>query len=293
MDIKTIMRFGILVFAICMLCIPLVLAADPASAEPGKVGPGNTGTANVIIIPSLLPGAPAPALPQVDKAAIATDEERATASSTEIGPLAILATPILQSPANNTHFTHYPRTTTLAWKTTSTHTNQYKVERQYYAGGIWYSYPDDYTTPPASSYTFNFVGDQRGRWRVTAYDTTGQYTHSSPTAWRVFDYVTGFSLATPTLVSPANATHFYNYPRTTTVAWKPVPGAHGYKVDVEYYYGVWSAPSTTTVSGASFTFGFVGMQPGRWRVSALGGSDPDALYYDSPYSAWRYFTYHI
>jgi hypothetical protein len=78
---------------------------------------------------------------------------------------------------------------------------------------------------------------------------------------------------------------------TITLAWKPVPGSAGYLVERQYYYnGVWTAYPKVTVSGVlstSYTFSFVGAQPGRWRVTALGTS----VFSSSAPSAWWTFTY--
>lgn len=285
------LKYGILAFAICMLCTSLVFAeqtvAEPIPAGPGLEGPGTAGTdTGGAVVPVLLPGFPAPVGPQVETADAAPE-----VTGTNFSEQAILSTPILESPSNNTHFLHYPRATTLAWKLV-TYANQYKLERQYYSGGTWYTYSDIYTNAPATSYTFNFVGDQPGRWRVTAYDTTGVHPASNPSNWRVFDFKTGAWLSAPTLVSPPNNINFYNYPRTTTLAWKPVPGASGYKVEISYFSGSWF-PTEITTTNAWYTFNFVGAQPGRWRVSAIGGQSGGTLYWDSLYSAYRGFTYHI
>ncbi|HTX60953.1 MAG TPA: hypothetical protein VMC48_01470 [Methanobacterium sp.] len=205
---------------------------------------------------------------------------------------ATLSTPTLTSPANGVTLNHYPRTTTLAWKPVTSAT-YYKVERQYQGGSTWTSYPVVYVYGNTNThYTFNFVGDQQGRWRVTAYGTSG--TYSNPSSWYYFSYKTKFALATPKPISPANGANLYNYPRTTTLTWTQVPGATGYKIEKQFYSGgVWSSSSTATVSGVHntcYTYNFVGMQPGRWRVTAL---DSTGNFYNSLASVWYYFTYHI
>lgn len=282
-----------------MLCIPFVFAeqnaADPISAGPGLAGPGVGGTDVGGAAASVqIAGDPVPVGPQVDNAVIPADTEKNASSGSDISVNAIprLATPILKSPEIAEHFYHYPRVTTLAWNAVAG-ANRYKVERQY-SDGTWHSYPDVYTTAPATSYTFTFVGDQPGRWRVTAIDTTGAHLTSYASAYRTFSYTTGFTLATPIKISPTNGTHFYNYPRTTTLTWKPIPGATGYKVERKYCLGTacWDYPPVTTTQ-SYLNFNFVGAQPGKWRVTALGGTTPDAKYYDSVPSTWRVFTYHI
>jgi hypothetical protein len=207
-----------------------------------------------------------------------------------------LAKPVLVSPTNNTHFQHFPRVTTLAWKPV-THATGYVVERQYY-GGDWTSYPPVTVDANAgTSYEFNFVGDQPGRWRVTAVDSTDTYLSSQPSAWRKFDYECLFTLPTPKLISPPEDAQLYHYPRTTTLAWQQVLGAIGYKVEIQFESGGgWTSYPPVTVDGnltSSYTFSFVGAQPGRWRVTAIGPSSGGSQISNSAPSEWREFEYHI
>jgi len=74
----------------------------------------------------------------------------------------------------------------------------------------------------------------------------------------------------PVLISPANGSSFSNYPRTTTLKWAAVAGAASYNVDIEYYSGGWNVLTMATVASTSYTFDFIGGQPGRWRVQAVG-----------------------
>lgn len=127
-------------------------------------------------------------------------------------------------------------------------------------------------------------------------DSTKTYQSSAPSAWRTFSYITGLTLPTPKLVSPPADAQFYHYPRITTLAWDQVLGATGYVVEWQFSSGdVWSSSATVTVSGlvnTSYTFEFIGEQPGRWRVTATGPSSGDELVNDSAPSAWREFVYH-
>lgn len=205
-----------------------------------------------------------------------------------------LATPTQISPVNNAKLNNYPRATTLSWSQVAGATG-YKIERQYYAGGTWHSYSTVTVNGVHNSYyTFNFVGDQPCRWRVTALDSTANFYNSAPSAWWTFSYTTKFTLATPKPISPVNNAQFYNYPRTTTLTWNQVPGATGYKIERQFYSGgTWTSYTVVTVSGvhnSSYTFNFVGAQPGRWRVTAL---DSTGNFYTSAPSIWYYFTYHI
>ena len=266
-----LIKLGILAFLICMICIPVVLAETAVAGSPG--------------------GDDAAAVTSADENApeeVAADAVAPEATQTVSAAGTKLATPVLVSPYYNQHFYHYPRTTTLAWKPVAGATG-YLVEKAY-SDGTWHAYPVvTITAPLATTHTFDFIGDQPGRWRVTAIDSTGIHPASSPSAWRIFYYSTGLTLTVPVKVSPLNGTHFYNYPRTTTLTWKPVAGASGYTVETQYYYGVWSSSSSYTASTPSYTFDFVGAQPGRWRVKAEG----TGIYRDSDFSTWRYFTYHV
>jgi hypothetical protein len=97
----------------------------------------------------------------------------------------------------------------------------------------------------------------------------------------------------PTQQAPANGAIFSNFPRDTTLAWAPVPGVVGYGVEVQgcalplctdanaFPYRLEKVTGT-----ASYTFPFVGAQPGRWRVWAVGSNG-----LESPKSPWWLFFY--
>jgi len=274
---KMIITSGILVFLLCMVCIPVVFA-DTASARTGvspvhlALDTGATGSGTTDVSTAGLPASP---------------------STEAAGPITAattrLATPVAVSPFSGAKLYHYPRTTTLAWKPVPYATG-YLVERMY-SDGTWHTYPTvTITGNTATYYTFDFIGDQPGAWRITALDSTGTYLSSLPSAWRTFSYSTGVKLATPVLTSPVNNTVFYHYPRETTVTWKPVPGASSYLVERQYEYsGIWGTSPSLTVTTPSCTFNFVGAQPGRWRVTAVGTD----IYTNSNPGGWWYFTYTI
>jgi hypothetical protein len=80
-----------------------------------------------------------------------------------------------------------------------------------------------------------------------------------------------------------NSFHFNTFPRTTTLAWNAVDGAVAYQVIVEHGNGVqadcgglpaacttWTGGVIATTQSLTHTFDFVGKQPGRWRINALG-----------------------
>jgi len=194
--------------------------------------------------------------------------------------------PVLVSPTSAATLYHYPRATTLAWRPV-TDALSYRLERQYQVGTTWVAYPAVVTEGRATSYTFNFVSDTKGRWRVAAYN--GWYW-SPFSVWRIFSYATKPQMSTPILVSPVNNTTFDHYPRTMTLAWRRVPAAVGYKVEIKYCQpdGVTCSDyAPVTVTNAYYTFNFVGGQPGKWRVTTLGGS----TYLDSVPSTWRTFKF--
>ena len=89
----------------------------------------------------------------------------------------------LISPANGAVFCHYPRTTTLTWTPVACAAH-YEVEVEFENCGCWY--PLIRTTDACNRFTFDFVGAQRGRWRITAHSLQEQ--NSAQSEWRVFTY---------------------------------------------------------------------------------------------------------
>jgi hypothetical protein len=97
----------------------------------------------------------------------------------------------------------------------------------------------------------------------------------------------------PTLMSPADGAVFSNFPRTTNYQWQAVPGATQYRLQIQFCQAActdanaanWRAPRLT--AGTTFTDDFVGAQPGRWRVTAIGPSGDGAT------SEWRQFRYTV
>jgi hypothetical protein len=93
--------------------------------------------------------------------------------------------PQLLAPVNGAVFEHYPRTTTLVWQAVPGAVSYLvEVEMQERPGEPWYS-PTSYTVTVATV-TFEWVGAQPGRWRVTAQTAAGVW--SSPSGWWVFNY---------------------------------------------------------------------------------------------------------
>ncbi len=103
-------------------------------------------------------------------------------------------------------------------------------------------------------------------------------------------------LVAPAQLSPANGSVFSNYPRTTSPKWSAVTGATSYTVEIDCYHccqnNQWCTDVGQTwdivpnVATTSYTFDFVGAQPGRWRVWAV-----DSNGQAGPKSGWWYFSY--
>ncbi len=101
----------------------------------------------------------------------------------------------------------------------------------------------------------------------------------------------------PEPIYPPNWKVFHHYPRTTTLRWRPVPGAVSYTVEIYYIEPCGPMRRIETcravllkrvegIRGTSYTFQFVGAQPGKWRVWGV-----DAQGRPGPKSRWMYFRY--
>ena len=105
-------------------------------------------------------------------------------------------------------------------------------------------------------------------------------------------------LAAPKQLQPPNGSVFNNYPRTTTLQWAPVPRAASYTVEIDCFQccavNQWCSDVGKTwqlvpgLTSTTFTFNFVGAQPGRWRVWAVG-----RLGHPGRKSPWSEFTYTV
>ena len=103
-------------------------------------------------------------------------------------------------------------------------------------------------------------------------------------------------ISTPKQLSPANGTVFNNFPRKTTLKWSSVSGAAKYSVEIDCYHccqtSRWCSDVGRTwkvennITNTSYTFNFVGAQPGRWRVWAVDNNGNA-----SAKSGWWTFRY--
>jgi hypothetical protein len=137
-----------------------------------------------------------------------------------------------------------------------------------------------------------------GRDRLEAEVLTRFTDNSGRSNYRaVYTFVRGGGgLSTPKQLSPANGAVFSHYPRKTTLKWSAVSGAASYTVEIDCYHcceaNKWCTDVGETwklvpnLNTTSYTFDFVGAQPGRWRVWAV-----DASGNESPKSGWWEFEY--
>jgi hypothetical protein len=122
-----------------------------------------------------------------------------TLSETDKQPLNNLPAPLLLSPADRAEFNEYPRHTTLEWQPVEG-ADHYLVEIDYCDGRnrdlrecldpLPFSNGSRQVGPikvQGTSYEFDFIGRQPGRWRVWAVDSKQVEGFKSP--WRVFFYL--------------------------------------------------------------------------------------------------------
>ena len=104
------------------------------------------------------------------------------------------------------------------------------------------------------------------------------------------------ALSVPAQVYPPNGSVFSNYPRLTVLVWEKVPGAVSYTLELDCFHccgrDKWCTDVGTTwrvilnLKHPAYKFHFVGAQPGRWRVWAVGADRQPG-----PKSEWSEFRY--
>lgn len=87
------------------------------------------------------------------------------------------------------------------------------------------------------------------------------------------------ALPAPVQTAPRNGTVFNNYPRTLTLAWNSVAKAISYTVLIYYFQpgqtnciGGTPLSKITDLTSTSYTFDYVGAQPGCWQVWATNAA---------------------
>jgi hypothetical protein len=89
-------------------------------------------------------------------------------------------------------------------------------------------------------------------------------------------------LQAPNLVSPKDGTVFDTYPRNTILVWEPVNGADKYLVEImacatndtnKCFSHPMIEQTTRETTQTTYSFNFVGAQPGKWRVTAIQGKN--------------------
>lgn len=108
--------------------------------------------------------------------------------------------------------------------------------------------------------------------------------------------VTILALPAPNQISPRSGSRFSHYPRRTKLKWAAVKGAASYTVEIDCYgccrANKWCTDVGRTykkigsIRSKTYTFNFVGAQPGRWRVWAV-----DKNGNHGKKSGWRTFHY--
>jgi hypothetical protein len=108
------------------------------------------------------------------------------------------------------------------------------------------------------------------------------------------------NLPVPILLSPPDRSAFDIFPRRTTLHWDSVQGASGYNVEIDWCEAAdawieqgrdWCPEShvmeiVNDLTETTYTFEFVGGNPGRWRVWAI---DPNGS--EGPKSDYRVFRF--
>ena len=101
------------------------------------------------------------------------------------------------------------------------------------------------------------------------------------------------TLPPPQQIAPPDGAVFGHFPRTTVLEWAPVPQAASYSIDRDICQNPaciegQTSPTqpVTNLTSTSYTFNWVGAQPGRWRVWAVNGSG-----LPGEKSGWREFRF--
>jgi hypothetical protein len=126
----------------------------------------------------------------------------------------------------------------------------------------------------------------------------GASRHTNYTEVYAFSRVSDQRLSAPILITPSDGKVFDQTARQAILRWNTVPGAKSYTIETDCYncckLGRWCADldrtwkSIPNLTSPSYTFTFVGTQPGRWRwrVWAVNSTGMEGRK-----SEWREFRY--
>jgi WD40 repeat protein len=112
------------------------------------------------------------------------DSESTNNSKPPAEPSRQIVTPEQTLPTDKSTFNHYPRTVTLRWSKVPGATS-YSIETSRLSGSQWAA-NNQVPNLRSTSYTFDFVGKQKGRWRVWAVDDAGH--ESGKSGWWEFTF---------------------------------------------------------------------------------------------------------
>ena len=115
---------------------------------------------------------------------LSADPESSRNSKPPAKPSQAIATPEQTLPTDKSTFNYYPRTVTLRWSEVPGAAS-YSIERSFFGGGDWAA-AYQASNLRSTSYTFDFIGAQKGRWRVWAVDDAGH--ESAKSGWREFTF---------------------------------------------------------------------------------------------------------
>lgn len=146
-----------------------------------------------------------------------------------------------------------------------------------------------------NTFTCTDYGRHYYRWKLQARDAAGNPGPWSK--WATFSVSNlRVELVAPMQLAPPAGSVFDHYPRTTALEWSPVQGAASYAVEIDCYHccetDAWCTDVGQTwqvirdITRTTYTFDYVGAQPGRWRVWAV-----DASGKEGPSTEWWDFVY--
>ena len=193
---------------------------------------------------------------------------------------------------------------TLSWSppTTTPAPTAYQVERAATSRADFTTFVTTRVTGTSTTIDFPFPAFRVSAWRVRALDGTVEGQASNVVSYTFALPASEGSLPAPTQLAPADRVVLNVFPRTTTFSWSAVAGAVAFGFEIDYCQpsNPWCLDGSQAellvtsahpgvpkpLTDTSFTFNFIGAQPGRWSVWAL-----DAAGRMGAKSEWRSFAY--